>query len=147
MANKNYQNEKVDESVSTKDFFVGALIGGIVGAMTALLLAPKSGKELRQNINSQTHMLKQKADQWKDSALEKGSELATVAKKKTDSITEFVSGHSQERATKMKSPLQDETKEKENSQAKKEHLYTAEDIEKKLAETKQSMDETEAQYR
>lgn len=35
---------------STKSFLFGALAGGIVGSVTALLLAPKPGRELRQDI-------------------------------------------------------------------------------------------------
>ncbi|WP_193394523.1 YtxH domain-containing protein, partial [Paenibacillus sp. A3] len=30
-----------------KDLLVGAVIGGVLGAVTALLFAPKSGRELR----------------------------------------------------------------------------------------------------
>jgi len=33
-----------------KSFFIGALVGGIVGSVTALLFAPKAGKELRKDI-------------------------------------------------------------------------------------------------
>ncbi|MGV3487537.1 MAG: YtxH domain-containing protein [Tuberibacillus sp.] len=36
-----------DKSTNTGSFILGAVIGGLVGAATALLLAPKSGKELR----------------------------------------------------------------------------------------------------
>ncbi len=34
----------------TKGFVIGALVGGVAGALTALLMAPKSGAELRQDI-------------------------------------------------------------------------------------------------
>lgn len=34
----------------TKGFLLGAIVGGAVGAITALLLAPKSGVELRKDI-------------------------------------------------------------------------------------------------
>lgn len=34
----------------TRGFIFGALIGGAVGAVTALLLAPKSGEELRKDL-------------------------------------------------------------------------------------------------
>lgn len=34
----------------SKGFIIGALIGGVAGALTALLLAPKSGTELRKDI-------------------------------------------------------------------------------------------------
>ncbi|OBZ12991.1 MULTISPECIES: YtxH domain-containing protein [Bacillales] len=39
----------------TKGFLLGALAGGVVGSVTALLLAPKAGKELRQDISVQAH--------------------------------------------------------------------------------------------
>ena len=49
-----------DNGINTKDFLIGALVGGIVGAVTALLLAPKSGKEMRSDLNFQAHALKEK---------------------------------------------------------------------------------------
>ncbi|MCR2806496.1 YtxH domain-containing protein [Paenibacillus soyae] len=36
----------------SKGFLLGALAGGIIGSVTALLFAPKSGKELRQDISA-----------------------------------------------------------------------------------------------
>lgn len=36
----------------TKGFLLGALAGGIIGSVTALLFAPKAGKELRQDISA-----------------------------------------------------------------------------------------------
>jgi len=33
-----------------KSFLIGALVGGIVGSVSALLFAPKAGKELRKDI-------------------------------------------------------------------------------------------------
>lgn len=35
-------------------FLLGALAGGIIGSVTALLLAPKAGKELRQDLADTT---------------------------------------------------------------------------------------------
>lgn len=49
----------------TKGFVAGALIGGAVGAITALLLAPKSGKELRQDIaNKSTEVYGKAGEYW-----------------------------------------------------------------------------------
>ncbi len=48
----NYQ-----QSSYTKGFVIGAIIGGAIGAITALLLAPKSGKELRQEIAEKSNEL------------------------------------------------------------------------------------------
>ncbi len=54
-----------NESNYTKGFVVGALIGGAVGAITALLLAPKSGKELRQDIaNKSTDVYGKAGEYW-----------------------------------------------------------------------------------
>lgn len=35
---------------NTKNFFFGALFGGLAGGLVALLFAPKSGKQLREDI-------------------------------------------------------------------------------------------------
>ncbi|MFF2888787.1 YtxH domain-containing protein [Paenibacillus sp. NPDC057967] len=36
----------------TKGFLLGAIAGGVIGSITALLFAPKAGKELRQDISA-----------------------------------------------------------------------------------------------
>jgi len=38
----------------TRGFIIGAIVGGVSGAITALLLAPKSGIELRKDISDQS---------------------------------------------------------------------------------------------
>lgn len=67
------------DQINSKDFLIGTLIGGIVGASVALLLAPKSGKELRSDLNEQALIAK-----------EKGGQLAETAKLKTTDIIEKV---------------------------------------------------------
>lgn len=49
---------KKEEAAS---FFTGFLIGGLVGAATALLLAPQSGEETRMQIHDKGIELKDKA--------------------------------------------------------------------------------------
>lgn len=39
-----------DNNMNGKDFLLGAVVGGVIGAITALLLAPKPGEELRADI-------------------------------------------------------------------------------------------------
>lgn len=58
----------------------GFIFGAIAGAAAALLLTPKSGIELRGNLNRQTISLKKK-----------GSDLATKAKEKSSSLAKNVS--------------------------------------------------------
>ncbi len=53
-----------DSGAYTKGFVFGAMIGGAVGALTALLLAPKSGKELRQDIADKSLDMYDKASDY-----------------------------------------------------------------------------------
>ncbi|HPI19648.1 MAG TPA: YtxH domain-containing protein [Candidatus Kapabacteria bacterium] len=48
----------------TKGFLLGAIIGGAVGAITALLLAPKSGRELREDLAVRSSELYDKATDY-----------------------------------------------------------------------------------
>ncbi len=45
---------------SKKAFLWGTLVGAVTGAVTALLLAPKSGRELRQDISDTAHKVGEK---------------------------------------------------------------------------------------
>lgn len=47
-----------------KGLVAGILLGGAVGAIAALLLAPKSGKELRQDLAEKSGELLDKADSF-----------------------------------------------------------------------------------
>src|SRR5690625_5561718 len=67
------------DQINSKDFIIGTLIGGMVGASVALLFAPKSGRELREDLNQGATQAKDMAYEWKDVAQEKGSELKEVA--------------------------------------------------------------------
>ncbi|MDK6652436.1 YtxH domain-containing protein, partial [Aerococcus urinae] len=62
-------------SNKTGAFLLGAIIGGSAAAVTALLFAPKSGKELRQDINDQANNLKDTAMNYADLAIEKGNTI------------------------------------------------------------------------
>ena len=73
---------------STQNFVLGGLIGAAFGSVVALLLAPKSGRELRSDINGQVQSAKEKAYVVKDAAIEKGAELSDYAKIQTDSLKE-----------------------------------------------------------
>jgi gas vesicle protein len=61
------------------------LLGLGIGALTALLLAPKSGKQIRRKIRRGYEDARDLVDDWSDQAneyIEKGSKWANVAKKK-----------------------------------------------------------------
>src|SRR4051812_15778421 len=87
-------NKQTENHMNIKDFFMGALVGGLVGSLAALLLAPKSGKHLRGDLNNQAYVVREKTDQIRESAMIKGSELTSAVKDKTTVISKKVAEQS-----------------------------------------------------
>ncbi|MGD7044267.1 YtxH domain-containing protein [Jeotgalibacillus proteolyticus] len=117
----NYDTVSTKES-SSKEFILGAVIGGAIGAATALFLAPKSGTELRQDLNNQAGLLKERSYEWKDQAVTKGNELASTAKEKSAGITQTVQNQSNSLVEKVKS-----MKEKNSSSDQEETADSGEE--------------------
>lgn len=80
-----------NNNINSKDFLLGAVMGSVIGAVTALLLAPKSGQELRGDISKQYQQVSTKTQ-----------ELASNVGEKTKELAGTVSEKSQEWATKAK---------------------------------------------
>lgn len=127
---KNQQNGNQD-NINSKDFLIGALVGGIAGAALALVFAPKSGKELRGDINQGANYVKDRASEWKEVAAVKGSEWMDKAKHQTQQLSETVSQKSQDLTQKIK-----ETKD--NLQTK---MAGKEDPEKAAEEVARAIEE------
>ena len=85
-----------------KEFIVGTVIGGVIGAATALLLAPKSGKELRTDLNEQAAYVRLKTEEFKNVAVEKGQGFAESAKGKTADFSQNFSKQSSNVMDKVK---------------------------------------------
>jgi gas vesicle protein len=75
-------------NMNGKDFLLGAVAGAVVGALTALLLAPKSGRELRGDIVEQYHNVAHKTQEFAQSVSHKSQELAGKARELANAITE-----------------------------------------------------------
>lgn len=89
--------ERNDAGVTTKLTYL--VIGGTIGAVIALLFAPKSGVELREDIADATRkgldkskeaaaQLQEKAGQYYEVGREKAGELYTTAQSKAGAIAE-----------------------------------------------------------
>ncbi|MBU8907990.1 YtxH domain-containing protein [Desertibacillus haloalkaliphilus] len=63
--------EQEKNNMDTKDFLIGSLVGGIVGAAVGLLMAPKAGKELRDDLNVQVTNAKEKTAKFTDKIRER----------------------------------------------------------------------------
>jgi gas vesicle protein len=63
-----------------KGFAIGALFGGLVGGITALLFAPKAGNKLRKDIVKKYQTVSDKTCEFIDGVCEQTSELVEKAK-------------------------------------------------------------------
>jgi len=88
-----------NDEVNSKDFIIGALVGGIIGAAAALFLAPKSGRELREDVSTQAIQLKDKTADFSSTAKEKTSQLSTQLKEQSGQIVDKV------KSMKTKTPM------------------------------------------
>jgi gas vesicle protein len=139
--------DQSNNHINTKDFLIGTLVGGIVGALTALFLAPKSGKELREDLNDQAYLLREKTESLRETAIEKSSEITSTVKDKTSALSKKVSEQSQGLVNKVKgikADVEDEQSEGENAIDQLFETDVNSDIQQKLEETKKAFDETES---
>ena len=69
-------------------FLVGFLVGGVSGAITALLLAPQSGEETRTMIKDRSIELRDQASATVEESLDKAEKAANDAIKKAETLLE-----------------------------------------------------------
>ncbi|PZE21009.1 YtxH domain-containing protein [Paenibacillus xerothermodurans] len=74
-----------------KDLLVGAVVGTVLGAVAALLLAPKSGRELRADIAARAHTVSEKTQEVAGSVTERSKKIAGVISEKTQQAAETIS--------------------------------------------------------
>ncbi|TYR82105.1 YtxH domain-containing protein [Priestia megaterium] len=134
---------------TNKDFLLGTIIGGLAGAVTALLLAPKAGKELRADLNEQATYVRLKTEQVKNNAVEKGQELAQSAKAKTADLSQTFSAQSSQVVDKVKNFRKADPELEALPPTSLEVLADEiesqgdQDVQKKLTEAQKALDEVE----
>jgi gas vesicle protein len=69
-----------------KDLLIGAIVGGILGAATALLFAPKSGRELRSDIAEQAQAVSEKTAQIANTVSQKTQEVVKTVSTQTSEL-------------------------------------------------------------
>ena len=75
-----------EKSGLAKGLFIGFIAGGVVGAITALLYAPKSGKELRSDIKRKAGDFAEDASEYVKSARAKTIEVINEGKNRSDQL-------------------------------------------------------------
>jgi gas vesicle protein len=74
------------ENNLSRGLLIGFLAGGTIGAITALLLAPKSGRELRADIKQKSEEYFDEAEKYLAEAKDKARDLINEGKKKSERI-------------------------------------------------------------
>jgi gas vesicle protein len=75
-----------DESETTKGLLLGLLAGGVIGAVVALLYAPKPGKELRADIKSRAGEFMDDAEDYVNMARSKAVDIINEGKKRSEHL-------------------------------------------------------------
>jgi len=69
-----------------KGFILGLVAGGALGAALALLYAPKSGRELRDDIKKRSDELVEDTEEYISKARERAVEMINDGKKRADTM-------------------------------------------------------------
>lgn len=110
-------------NINAKDFLIGALIGGVVGSIGALMLAPKSGRELRDDINEQSKVLKGKTTNIANYAKEKSSNIAQTVSQQSNQVVGKVKDLKDNLKSKNVEDLTDDFSDHLTEEPKSETLY------------------------
>ncbi|KGX89999.1 YtxH domain-containing protein [Pontibacillus marinus] len=81
MTNTTANVKQATKATSKKGLVTGTIIGGVVGATASLLLAPKGGKELREDLSQQSKVALDKGKDLKDRTTEKSKKLLNTSDK------------------------------------------------------------------
>lgn len=73
---------------SNKGFISGLLAGGFIGALAALLYAPKSGRELRKDISDKSSEIMNDTGELFENAKSKAADVISDVKKKAGNLLE-----------------------------------------------------------
>lgn len=83
-------SDNSDDRNVALNFLAGLGVGALAGAVAALLLAPKSGRETREDIKSSAEELKDKADKAMHDLSESSEELVKKSKELLENTKEKV---------------------------------------------------------
>ncbi|KAB8138334.1 YtxH domain-containing protein [Gracilibacillus oryzae] len=140
MTHQQNNYEENNQNINSKDFLIGSLIGGIVGASLALIFAPKSGKELRSDINHGAHYVKDRANEWKEVAYDKGNEWKGYAQEQSNQLGQVVSEKSQNLTNKLK---ETKTTIQDKMKGQQEPEEAAEEVARAIDDAAKAFDETD----
>jgi gas vesicle protein len=86
--------------MKTKDFIVGTIHGTIAGAVAAVLLTPKTGREMRAKLSFQVENLTEKTQRLAHDVSDTTQRIASEVSDMTQEIAKTLSAHSSQLAGK-----------------------------------------------
>ncbi len=130
---------KHENNTSGRDFVFGVILGTVVGGIAGLLLAPKSGRALQDDLSEQSNKIiedvKTKTDDLKAQAQTKAEELRTQAEEKKEEATEKAK-EVKAKAEDKKEEVKAKTEEKKEEAADKAEQANAKAVVKKTVTQK-----------
>ena len=120
---------KWKDQYRTEGFIVGVLVGAAVAALSSLLLAPKSGRELREDIGETTNKALDQANNYLDVARKKGHEVAEDVEEQASAYFDVASKEAEKATKKTKGFFNKESKKFDNKI--KEVAQVSKDMNKK----------------
>jgi gas vesicle protein len=91
-----------DNNMNGKDFLLGAVVGGLLGAVTALLLAPKPGNELRADLKETATTVSSKTQEIAHQVSERSQEIAHQVGERGQALAKTVTAQTSELVDKAK---------------------------------------------
>ncbi|HNN12800.1 MAG TPA: YtxH domain-containing protein [Anaerolineales bacterium] len=83
-------------------FLVGFVVGGLTGAVVALLFAPQSGEETRALIKDKSIELRDRASQTAEEALARAEAAAAEARQRADELAKVARERANELASEVR---------------------------------------------
>ena len=94
-------------SSETGAFLAGFIVGGLVGAATALILAPQSGERTRTQIREKSIELRDRAEDLAEDARLRADEAAEEARRRADDLQQRGRQVYQEQRTRLTSAVEE----------------------------------------
>lgn len=118
-----------DKNRGVGDFLLGAVVGGLVAGVTALLFAPQSGEKTRKDIADRAKETKEQADEYFEIAKGKGNEIYQNARETGEKYWSEVQTQAENVINQVNSSFKKETptediklSEEDESDATDEHV-------------------------
>ncbi|MCJ0922906.1 YtxH domain-containing protein [Mammaliicoccus sciuri] len=116
-----------EKNTNGRDFVFGVVLGTVVGGIVGLLLAPKSGKELQDDLSEKSNKIiddvKTKTDDLKVQAQSKAEEIKTQAEEKKEEVKTKVEDKKAQASEKA-----EEVKSKQAEKKANKGVVTADDV-------------------